>query len=557
MITEGTRFLYPVYKQKNQSLRRSFKKQINQQHVQKGSIMIRNCVSCFLAICLLCLCPPIFAEEIPAACAFDGFVLQYPARLEVKQDEAGIFIRGEENGFIQINTERFPDGYQKSASDLLRGRTIDHLKQDIDIEGFTYDEGSMVISIGDHEYVYLTAQKNSVPFYQYIAVIDSVLIIFTIKGETYNKLIPSVLATLRKADKADLALTQYTGDPVTAPLTRADSHGKEELIGYSGATVKVKYGAFMDRFQALMVELTGAKNPGVFHLSRCYYSDGQYVRIFKDGQIAARIYTSGPEDTSSVTGLHFTGSTSMISEKEMSTASAVVLIASYEALGYTHYETIDRFIDLLETGLPKENGDEVFWTDNGYETHLGRNEREYFGTVCLHGAYEKRKAKNNKIPDTNDLPPIDQPELTAEVFIDRYEHISRMLTPDPKSAIMPDETPVQEDGGFVLNCPFRAVHGKLKLYLKDGSAAAPVIRILIECPSEYQGLMSVACMSAFFGATDLDDEEIIDVLCLADESDTLWGFICSTSPFVRTNDVTLQASVRDGQLIAVLHGSEE
>ena len=91
--------------------------------------MYRKIISCLLSICMcLSLTLGALAADGMVPCVFDGFVVEYPEHLQLREHEMGLFFL-DDDGFIQINTQLFPESFSTPVSEWLEKGVVDYLKQ--------------------------------------------------------------------------------------------------------------------------------------------------------------------------------------------------------------------------------------------------------------------------------------------------------------------------------------------------------------------------------------------------------------------------------------------
>ena len=507
--------------------------------------MYRKIFSCLLSICLcLSLASGALAADGMLPCVFDGFVVEYPEHLELREQENGLFFL-DEDGFIQINTHQFPDNFSTPVSEWPEKGIVDYLKQ-TSIEEFTYTSDGELLNIGNLEFVFLQAQKGDSPFYQYFIMIDHMLILFTVKGDTCNAMMPDVLSSLRRAEAEDLVQKQNTGDPKYIRITRTNDK-------------PVSYAEFREGFFDMLLDITGKSGPDDLPISRCFFSDGRYVRVLWYGYVVVRFFTSGPDETDILTEVSFSADSSVLSDEQMSTAAAALLLACYSGIGATHTETVDRFANLIHTGFPEDSGETPFWSEKAFNVFLGKNQQEYFGRIICLWETKQQEQASSIVQDilSDPLPDLKRPDLTVEKYIQRHNLMCQMLINSSGLGIVPQPVTQTEDGMTVLSClaAGRTLH--LKLYLKDQGNSSSVIRVKLECNPNAPDIMEVECLAAMYATMDVNDDEMISIMSLADTKINLWESLCRMKPYVSVNGVTLQAVETEDQLIAMVYGDGE
>lgn len=516
--------------------------------------MMKQAAAWLLVICLaVCLTPAARAAEPLTECVFDGLVVRYPDRLSIFERDLGLFLYdGASQEFIQFNTGPFPEDHLLTVEDIVSSGAIENLKQSDFGYGFSYTSGAEIIPIGGRDWIHLKGARGNSPFYQYITMAGSTLLICTVKGDGCNADAPAVLASLRSAGPDDLYKARYSGNHEAARITRPDAQGGEELVGFSSPVIPIAYSAFEQGFLDTLKKLAQVEQPR-FSVSRCYYSDGQYVRIIRGGQATSRVYTAGPSETDQFTGLYFTTSNRKDDPVYPTTA---ILVAAYSAFGQMRDETFDRIQTLYDTGVPENANGAAFWTENGYESMLGQTAREGFARIRYTGTLPDVPVKALPDPSSDSLPVINRPGLTLNRFLKRFNAMVTMLTLKPSQAELPDgQGTVLEDGAFLLSISLDGP-AVLKLWLKDESDDAPVTRIGIECPADASGGFDPACLAALFASTELTPEEMIDVLEIADDSAPMAVQLCGRHPYTCVDGVALDAVCTDSGLIAALYGFE-
>lgn len=517
--------------------------------------MQRKMKTVMSVLCCLILSLPSGAltAERMVSCTFNGFVVEYPEHLKLQEHEMGLFFL-DDDGFIQINSQVFPESFSTPpVSEWLEKGVVDYLKQ-ASSEEFTYTSDGELLHIGDLEFIYLEARKGDIPFYQYFARIDHVLILFTVKGDVCNSFMPDVLKSLRKANSADLEGKRYTTDTNDTRITRKNEDGSEELAGFRTRPTPVTYASFMKGYLEFMLTATGVESPDDFPISRCYFSDGRYVRVFGDRGMITRFYTAGPLETDSLTGVYFTVDPSSVSEGLMISASTACLFASYNGFGEMHQETVNRFGNLMTSGFPETGGDEAFWTENGFEVFLGKTQSVNYVKIQWLGDTEEQLLP---VPDilSDSLQPLDRPELTANRYIEKHNLMCQMLTGNTGLEITPQSEITEEDGLCVLTCTAAGIL-KIKLYRRENDSSSPVILVRLECDYNAPGLLEVECLAALYAASEITVEEMIDVISIGDDTMNLWESICHMKPYVNVDGVVLQAAQDGERMLAVLYGDD-
>ena len=506
-------------------------------------------ILCVAALICFCAAGAAAAESAGKTCVFDGYSLTYPEQWEYKENIQGIFlIYGE--GFFQIDTGVFPEGFTITAQEMLDSGMISNVMENVGGEEFKYTSTGEVVTIGERDYVMLSAARDVIPFRQYIAFADNILLVFTVKGEDCIARAPEIIATLKPAEagapSSDVASGEHN---VNKHIYRTDAEGKKQLVGI----VSDPQPAYFSRFSRLLTGSLQAlyedEAPSPYSFGRSFYSDGRYVYVFPYYDAILRVYVTDDTENGQIEKVVITVAVDSVSEQVATREILDLVLASYGSLSdigsfaYDHLFSLDSRESLDFSGPEQPD-----WTENGWSIVFEKDAFCYRCVIAYSG--ELPPVSGPAImTEPGDFPPIARPGLSVEAFTKRFNELCAILKLEPL------RFEANGEAGRVRNGVFGG-SGRMIVTCADDADPGRVTHVTVETIDADTSTLWLGCCAALYAATDMSLRDFPYMLALHGAAGT-WAQICGLKPAVYVDGVVLQAFIAGDRPVGALYGESE
>ncbi len=484
------------------------------------------------------------AEEV---CTFDNLSISYPADWIRKDNSLGIFLEKDE-GFFQITTAVFPEGYTMEASEMIESGAITAVMQGQESEKIQYTSEPQIVSINGKDYVTLSVMNDGTPLIQYIGFKDHIMLVIVVKGETCQAAAPDILASLRWAEEGAISSDAASGEyNVNRLINRENAEGKQELVGLISDPVPAVFSDFAPMFAGSMAVLNSSIKEEQINLGRCYYSDSRYVYAWHYVDSNILVYVQSTSNDAQIGEIVITASTS-VDKIQAARMITDLLIASYGSLSSIHSFAYDRLFALDDTGIPYDGPELPYWTENGWTIVFEQNEYNYLCRISYTGELEPLQEPPIITDNFIALPPAFREGLTVDGFCERFNWICKIMKMSELRLSEPDNDNGRSRAGIFENV------GTLLLRFENPDHPEWITGVILGAFNDDTAVLWAGCIAAMYAFSNADENDLQSLILLGGGSGS-WPSLAKMKPYICLNNTVLQAFIINGRPMAAIFGT--